>query len=87
MPTNKHKRKAAAHSKNKAVKSFHSSGLLTSYPKVFVLTGLLLIALGVYLLAFESQNNAMFGLAMLSLIVGVVTTIYANFAIPKATKG
>jgi len=83
MPTNKHKRKASAHSKTKAVKSFQSSGLITSHPKVFAIAGLLFVALGLYLLAFESQNNAMFGVAMLSLIAGGATTIYANFAVPK----
>lgn len=86
MPTNKHKRKASAHTKNKAVKSIHSAGGITSHPKVFFLGGLFFVALGIYLLAFESQNNAMFGLAMLSLIAGVVTTIYANFAVPKNKK-
>ncbi|PKG80693.1 hypothetical protein CXF85_21485 [Colwellia sp. 75C3] len=83
MPTNKHKRKASSHVKSKSVKSIQSSGLITSHPKVFVLGGLSFVALGIYLLAFESQNNAMFGVAMLSLIAGVVTTIYANFAVPK----
>ncbi len=80
MPTNKHKRKASTHVKTKAVKSVQSSGLITSHPKFFALAGLVFVALGLYLLAFESQNNAMFGLAMLSLIAGVVTTIYANFS-------
>lgn len=85
MPTNKHKRKATAHpkSKGKAKSSVHSTGLITSHPKAFALVGLFLVAFGVYLLAFESQNNAMFGFAMLALVVGVVTTIYANFAAPK----
>jgi len=44
---------------------------------------LLFVALGIYLLTFESQDNAMFGFAMLSLITGVVTTIYANFSVSK----
>ena len=48
---------------------------------------LFFVALSMYLLTFESQDNAMFGLAMLSLIVGVVTTIYANFAVPKKKTG
>jgi uncharacterized membrane protein len=81
MPTNKHKRKA--HARPKAVKTVQSAGLITSHPKAFALVGLFFVALGLYLLAFESQNNAMFGLAMLSLIAGVVTTIYANFAVPN----
>jgi hypothetical protein len=83
MPTNKHKRKATAHAKPKLAKSIQSSGLITSHPKAFALGGLSFVALGIYLLAFESQNNAMFGVAMLSIIAGVVTTIYANFAVPK----
>tara|TARA_R110001583_G_scaffold19882_2_gene77163 strand:- start:5932 stop:6207 length:276 start_codon:yes stop_codon:yes gene_type:complete len=83
MPTNKHKRKASAHSNPKAVKNVKSSGLLTLHPKFFAFVGLLFVALGLYLLAFESQNNAMFGFAMLSLITGVVATIYVNFAVPK----
>ncbi|PKI15982.1 hypothetical protein [Colwellia sp. 12G3] len=81
MPTNKHKRKASSHSKSS--KPVQSSGLMTTHPKAFALGGLLFVALGIYLLAFESQNNAMFGIAMLSLIAGTVTTIYANFAVPK----
>ncbi len=83
MPTNKHKRKASAHAKSKAVKDFPSSGLITSHPKHFVLVGMLFVALGAYLLVFEAQNDAMFGFAMLSLIAGLVITIYANFAMPK----
>jgi len=86
MPTNKHKRKASAHSKPKTVKSAQPSGLITSHPKIFALVGLFFIALGMYLLTFESQDNAMFGLAMLSLISGVVTTIYTNIAVPKKNK-
>ncbi len=83
MPTNKHKRKASIHAKTKAVKSVQSSGLITSHPKAFALGGLFFVALGIYLLAFKSQNNAMFGLAMICLIAGGATTIYANFAVPK----
>jgi hypothetical protein len=83
MPTNKHKRKASAHSKSTIGKNTQPTGLIISHPRTFFSVGLLLVALGVYLLAFESQDNAMFGFAMLSLIVGGVTTIYAKFAIPK----
>ncbi len=82
MPTNKHKRKASAHSKAKIAKSAQP-GLVTSHPKVFVLIGLFFVAVGMYLLTFESQDDAMFGLAMLSLITGVVTAIYAKIAITK----
>ncbi|MEH6652231.1 MAG: hypothetical protein V7707_19585 [Motiliproteus sp.] len=83
MPRNKHKRKASAHPKPKTVKSAKPSGVITSHPQVFILLGLFFVALGVYILVFKSQGNAMFGFAMLSLIVGVVTVIFANFAVPK----
>ena len=86
MPTSKHKRKASAHSKPKTVKKDPSAGFIRSNPKAFVLGGWFLVALGLYLLAFESQNDAMFGVSMLSLVVGVATTIYANFALPKQKK-
>ncbi|MBA6265308.1 MAG: hypothetical protein V7780_06445 [Colwellia sp.] len=83
MPTNKHKRKASAHSKSHTGKNIHPKGLVISHPKIFIFVGLLLVTLSLYLLAFESQDNALFGLAMLSLIVGVVTTFYANFTLSK----
>ncbi|WP_019027699.1 hypothetical protein [Colwellia piezophila] len=81
MPTNKHKRKASAHPKSRARAKRILQ--LTSHPKIFALVGWSFVTVGIYLLAFESQSNAMFGLAMLALVVGVVTTIYANFAAPK----
>ena len=37
----------------------------------------------VYLLAFESQDNAMFGVAMLALVAGVVLTFSAKIAMSK----
>jgi hypothetical protein len=80
MPTNKHKRKASAHAKAKIVKP---PGLITSHPKVFVSVGLFLVALSLYLLAFKSQDNAMFGLAMLSLITGVALALAAKVAVTK----
>jgi len=86
MPTTKHKRKSTAHSHNNT-KSFKAPGLIASYPKRFILLGSLFIALAIYLLAFESQNNSMFGLAMISLITGVVTIISANFAVSKKKRG
>jgi len=86
MPITKHKRKASAHSKANKVKNGQSSGKISSHPKAFVLVGWLLVTLGIYLLAFESQNNALFGVSMLCLVVGMLTTIYANFAIPKKKK-
>lgn len=83
MPTNKHKRKASAHSKSKAAKP---PGLITSYPKVFVLVGLFFIAVSMYLLTFKSQENSMFGFAMLSLIGGVSLVIYAKIAVTNKNK-
>ena len=83
MPANKHKRKASSHTKGKAVKKIRSTGFVVSHPKLFFSVGLFLVGIGAYLLAFESQDNVMFGVAMLSLIVGVVTTIYANFSAPN----
>ncbi|MGB1261291.1 MAG: hypothetical protein ACPG52_00155 [Cognaticolwellia sp.] len=82
MPTNKHKRKASTHAKSKTLKTT-KPGLISTHPKLFIYLGMFFIALGAYLLAFESQRSAMFGLAMLCLIVGVATTIFANFALPK----
>ncbi|MFB0981805.1 MAG: hypothetical protein QMC62_12935 [Alteromonadaceae bacterium] len=83
MPTNKHKRKASVHSKSNKVNLAKSSGLIVSHPKIFVLVGLFFVAIGIYLLTFKSQSNAMFGFAMLSLLAGVVTTFYAKFTLPK----
>jgi hypothetical protein len=80
MPKNKHKRKASAHSKPKATKA---PGLITRHPQVFLLIGGLLFALSIYLLTFKSQDNAMFGLAMLSLISGVILTISAKMSVTK----
>jgi len=83
MPTNKHKRKASPHAKTKSGKGSHTSGLITSHRKLFIYIGLFFVALGVYLLTFESQDNAMFGLAMISLIAGIITAFYANFTVTK----
>jgi hypothetical protein len=80
MPANKHKRKASAHSKPKVAKD---PGLITSNPKAFGLVGLFFIAVSLYLLAFESQNNAMFGVAMLSLVAGVVLAFLAKVSVKK----
>lgn len=83
MPTNKHKRKASSHVKAKSVKSSKVFGLVTSHPKAFICFGMLFVVFALYLLTFKSQDNAMFGLAMLSLLTGIVTTFYANIALPK----
>tara|TARA_R110000744_G_scaffold79260_10_gene155795 strand:+ start:13068 stop:13325 length:258 start_codon:yes stop_codon:yes gene_type:complete len=84
MPTNKHKRKASAHTTPRSAKNAKSPGLITLHPKIFMSVGLLFVALGLYIMAFEAQSNAMFGIAMLSLVAGTATTIYANFTLPKA---
>lgn len=83
MPANKHKRKASAHTKSKLAKP---PGLISSHPQAFVLVGLFFILVSAYLLAFESQDNAMFGLAMLSLVVGVVLAFIAKVGVAKKTK-
>ena len=84
MPTNKHKRKASAHAKSNKANRFQSSGLMASHPKIFFLVGLFLVILGLYLLAFKSQDNAMFGLAMISLLKGIVATFYAKITLAKS---
>ena len=86
MPTNKHKRKASAHNKSKTLKNAQTPGLISTHPKVFIYLGLLFVALGIYFMAFEAQSEAMFGIAMLLLVSGAATTIYANFAVPKSSK-
>lgn len=83
MPTNKHKRKSSSHAKSKALKNAKTTGLIAAHPKISLVVGLSFIVLGLVLLIFKSYDNAMFGLAMLALITGVVTTIYANFAVPR----
>lgn len=83
MPTHKHKRKASAHSKPKTAKPPRS---ITSHPKAFGLVGLFLVAVSMYLLVFKSQDNAMFGLAMLSLIAGMALAIMAKITVTKKNK-
>lgn len=83
MPSNKHKRKTAANFKNKLAKKTKPSGIISAHPKASVGIGLLFVSLGVYLLTFESQDNAMFGLAMLSLVVGIAMAIYGNLALSR----
>ena len=83
MPANKHKRKASAHSKIKTAKP---PGLITSHPKTFILIGFLLVAVSMYLLTFESQDNAMFGLAMISLVTGMVLAISAQLKVTKKNR-
>lgn len=83
MPTNKHKRKATAHAKTKTTQSV---GLIASHAKMFTYIGLFLMAISIYLFAFESQRNAMFGLAMLSLISGVALTFFAKISATTKSK-
>lgn len=83
MPTKKHKRKASAHAKSNKLNRVKSTGLMASHPKIFFLVGLFLVTLGLYLLTFKSHDNAMFGLAMISLLTGIVTTFYAKFTLAK----
>ena len=83
MPTNKHKRKATSHAKPKIKKT---TGLISLHPKGSFLVGLLILALSVYLLIFKSQDNAMFGLAMISLISGAYLAIFAQMALTKNNK-
>lgn len=87
MPKNKHKRKAASHSKPKAVKSTKPSRGITSNPKTFVVLGLCFVALGLYVLVFKSHSNAMSGMALLSILIGVATAIIAIFSAPKKKTG
>lgn len=86
MPANKHKRKASAHTRSKTSKNAQSPRLISLHPKVFIFIGLFFVALGIYFMAFEAQSNAMFGVAMLLLVAGTATTIYANFAVPKKSN-
>lgn len=85
MPTRKHKRKAVKHSK-KMMTSKNSakySGLISQHPRVFLFLGISFILSGIYLLITGMQNNAKFGLAMLSIFAGIATAIFANSALPK----
>jgi hypothetical protein len=84
MPTSKNKRKASTHAKAKKSKIEKSPGLITKNPKFFGIVGVLLVLLSSYLLLFKSQDNAMFGLAMLSLISGVAFTVLAKISVSKS---
>jgi uncharacterized membrane protein len=83
MPKNKNKRKASTHTKSKKIIHTQSSHGILQHPKLSVSLAIFFIGLAVYLLAFESQDDAMFGFAMLSLIVGIATAIYTNLAVAK----
>jgi len=45
--------------------------------------GVFFVALGAYIQVFQSHGNAMSGIAILSIIVGVVTVIIARFSVPR----
>lgn len=83
MTKNKHKRKASVNPKPNKLKGTQSLGVIALHPKIFVVIGLLFIALGISLLAFNPQDNAMFGLSMLSIFIGVVISFYAKFPVTK----
>ena len=85
MPGNKHKRKAVSKIKHKQKSTtvVKSSGLVTSHPVAFIFVGLSLIVLGLFFIITDIQDSAMFGLALIMIIAGVATAIYANFALPK----
>ncbi|WP_440875695.1 hypothetical protein [Thalassotalea sp. PLHSN55] len=80
MPTTKHKRKATAHHHVKVEKQ---PGMISSHPQAFIGIGVFCILLSIALLAFQGHDNAMFGIAMLSLVAGVVLTFTAKIALRK----
>ncbi len=86
MPANKHKRKASSHAKSRTAKNTQPPGFIASHPKYSFWLGLFLVTVSMYLLAFESQNNAMFGLAMLALIAGVAVTVFAKISLTNKSK-
>lgn len=88
MPANKHKRKATTQSKGKHQSNsvVKSSGLISSHPTIFIFLGFIFIAVGIYLLIAENQDNSIFGLAMLLIFSGAATAIYANFSLPTKNK-
>lgn len=89
MSTKKHKRRTVKHSKKKIIlknTSKHPS-LISQYPRIFFFLGISFILTGIFLLIIGIHNNAKFGLAMLSIFVGIATVIFANSALPgKAIK-
>ncbi|SEL86188.1 hypothetical protein SAMN05216262_12715 [Colwellia chukchiensis] len=84
MPSKKHKRKSSVQRRMNKVKP---PGLLTKHAKLFVLVGWCFILFSIYLLAFKAHDNAMFGVAMLTLISGVVLSISAQLALNKTKQG
>ena len=88
MPANKHKRKITKHAKksDKAEQVVKGTGMLSTYPVAFIVLGLCLLISGIYFLLTGMQNNAMFGIAMLLIISGTATAVFANLALPKNKK-
>lgn len=85
MSAKKHKRKTVKQSKNHQITKTPAkqSGLVSKYPRASMSFGALLILAGAILLLVGMQNDTRFGLAMLSIAVGVVVMFFANIAMPK----
>ncbi|MEW6982808.1 hypothetical protein AAD001_09180 [Colwelliaceae bacterium 6471] len=82
MSTKKHKPKKKY--KNQSIKrSSKRINLISQYPRTFLIIGIVFIVIAGFLLVTGMQNNAKFGLALLSLIVGAITVIMANFSLAK----
>lgn len=79
MSAKKHKRKIVKHHHDKK----KTTSLLSRYPRLFILLGMMLVTLSIVLLTIGYVSNARVGLAMLSLFFGVGTMIFANFSLPK----
>lgn len=82
MPTKKHKRKASVQTKPKTQKPVQQ-GVIASNPQLFFVIGLCLVAVSLYLFAFKAHIDAMFGLAMLSLVAGVALSFFAKISLKK----
>ncbi|TEW52386.1 hypothetical protein [Psychromonas algicola] len=81
MSVKKHKRKAVKHNHYEKKKA---ASLLSRYPRLFILLGMVLVTLSIVLLTVGYVSNARVGLAMLSLFFGVGMMIFANFSLPKS---
>ena len=82
MSAKKHKRKTVKHSSH-VKKDSASVSLLSHYPRLFLLSGVLLVLLGILLLTVGYVSDARIGLSMMSLFFGVGLVIFANAALPK----
>lgn len=84
MTVRKQKRKIIHKSKNKSLKrSVNHSSLVSKHPRTYFYLGILLLAIGVYLLIIGAHNNAKIGLSMLAIFIGGAAVILANAALPK----